>query len=149
MKAEILFLGVLAALGSVAVFAASSFSPAGRRFPWLVTFILLGLVLLQGIRTARRATPQEPRLSRESLREFLRSHGAIFSWSAAGFFLVYLFGFIVGIFLLILGYQVQQRQKWPAALAYAAGMGLATYLGFQVGLQMHLYQGLVTELLGF
>lgn len=148
MKVETLFLVFLAALGLVSVFLASSFSPAGRRFPWLVSFIFLGLVLLRGLGTVRRKTPEDPRLSRDSLREFLRSHGPIILWSAAGFFLVYLFGFVVGTFLLVLGYMVQQREKWLTALAYSTGTALFTYFGFQVALQIRFYQGLIAELLG-
>ena len=149
MKVETLFLCFLAALGFLSVFIASSFSLAGRRFPWLVSFILLSLVLLQGLAIARRDAPQAPRLSRESLREFLRSHGPVIFWSAAGFFLIYFFGFVAGMFLLVLGYQLQQKEKWLTALAYATGMGLLTYFGFRMALQMDLYPGLIAQLLGF
>ena len=85
----------------------------------------------------------------ENFREFLRGHGPIISWSVAGFLIIYLFGFVAGTFLLVLGYMLHQREKWPAALAYAAGTGLLTYLGFQVALQVRFYPGLIMELLGF
>ena len=104
----------------------------------------------QRLDTARRKAPEDPRLSREGLREFLGSHGPVFFWSASGFLLIYLFGFVLGPFLLVFGYMVQQREKWPKALGYALGTGFVIYLGFQVILQIRFYPGLlITALLNY
>ncbi len=116
-----------------------------RIFPWLVSIPATVLMLIQVVkdisllRRREEAKPARPTGSR-------RAYAEIIAWMVGFLLAIYVLGFLAGILLFVFLYLKMHGLSLSRSLALAAGLSIAIYGIFTLGMDMRLYPGLIYSL---
>lgn len=123
-------------------------NPQARLFPSLVGGILLALSVidlvkeLQARKKIKMTMDERRQVSGKGILEWRRL-GLVMGWVVGASLGVYLIGFLLAIPIFVLSYLKQHGRSWSMSIGLAAGVTAMIYGMFELGLQVHLYRGLI------
>jgi len=148
MRSSTIFALVILGILGVVIVKSLGYPYGARYFPLSVAIPTAALAVVQIVREVRAKTePREvPRETQAPRKDIFGKYLTAPAWIVTLLLIVYLVGLLVGFPLFTFLYLRLHRQSWLLSIIVPLVILAVVYGGFVVGLQMPLYEGLLSEL---
>lgn len=119
-----------------------------RLFPWVIglptTIMLILLTIKELYRFMQKSSEEAPDMPKQGN---YRAYALITAWMVGFPIMIYALGFFAGIPLFVFLYLKTHGISWLKSLILSAGLIIAIYAMFSLGMEMRLYPGLISSLM--